>query len=211
MVLLHPDDGSVESWTAEGSGDKMRADFADFEPRYVFNPGFGYCRTTARDVTWISPLQRPEAPVICQVDVKVASHGPSATADLGPSKGTLGTLGRRMPSDAGMCAPIVIDKSRPGDSALIPFSSLTAHRELRSPSKTPRSSEPCCRMCRHSHKFTPFSKPTKTSGECHPSFIRYHLLILKQKVTTGVGDANVLSPQPNDLSPSRRAGAACAR
>lgn len=35
MVLLHPDDGSVESWTAEGSGDKMRADFSDFEPRYA--------------------------------------------------------------------------------------------------------------------------------------------------------------------------------
>ncbi|ETW76283.1 hypothetical protein HETIRDRAFT_156655 [Heterobasidion irregulare TC 32-1] len=33
LVLLHPDDGSVESWTAEGSADKMRADFKDFEPR----------------------------------------------------------------------------------------------------------------------------------------------------------------------------------
>ncbi|KZT03048.1 FAD/NAD(P)-binding domain-containing protein [Laetiporus sulphureus 93-53] len=33
LVLIHPDDGSVESWTAEGSADKMRADFADFEPR----------------------------------------------------------------------------------------------------------------------------------------------------------------------------------
>ncbi|KAI0296726.1 FAD/NAD-P-binding domain-containing protein [Multifurca ochricompacta] len=33
LVLLHPDDGSVESWTEEGSGEKMRADFADFEPR----------------------------------------------------------------------------------------------------------------------------------------------------------------------------------
>ncbi|KAI0699405.1 FAD/NAD(P)-binding domain-containing protein [Cytidiella melzeri] len=33
MVLMHPDDGSVESWTAAGSADKMRADFADFEPR----------------------------------------------------------------------------------------------------------------------------------------------------------------------------------
>ncbi|KAF8581960.1 FAD/NAD(P)-binding domain-containing protein [Ramaria rubella] len=33
MVLLHPDDGSVESWTAAGSADKMRKDFADFEPR----------------------------------------------------------------------------------------------------------------------------------------------------------------------------------
>jgi len=35
LVLVHPDDGSVESWTEEGSGDKMRADFADFEPSYV--------------------------------------------------------------------------------------------------------------------------------------------------------------------------------
>ncbi len=35
LVLIHPDDGSVESWTAEGSADKMRADFADYEPRYA--------------------------------------------------------------------------------------------------------------------------------------------------------------------------------
>jgi len=41
LVLLHPDDGSVESWTEEGSGDKMRADFADFEPRYVTVFGAG--------------------------------------------------------------------------------------------------------------------------------------------------------------------------
>ena len=34
-MLIHPDDGSVESWTEEGSGDKMRADFADFEPSCV--------------------------------------------------------------------------------------------------------------------------------------------------------------------------------
>jgi len=33
MVLIHPDDGSVESWTAEGSADKMRADFAGWDPR----------------------------------------------------------------------------------------------------------------------------------------------------------------------------------
>jgi len=31
--MLHPDDGSVESWTAEGNADKMRSDFSDFEPR----------------------------------------------------------------------------------------------------------------------------------------------------------------------------------
>lgn len=40
MVLLHPDDGSVESWTAEGSSDKMRADFAGWEPRYVLFRAF---------------------------------------------------------------------------------------------------------------------------------------------------------------------------
>ena len=33
IVLAHPDDGSVESWTAEGSADKMREEFDDFEPR----------------------------------------------------------------------------------------------------------------------------------------------------------------------------------
>ncbi|CAL1707345.1 unnamed protein product [Somion occarium] len=33
LVLIHPDDNSVESWTAEASADKMRSDFADFEPK----------------------------------------------------------------------------------------------------------------------------------------------------------------------------------
>ena len=32
-MLIHPDDGSVESWTAEGSAEKMRADFEGWEPR----------------------------------------------------------------------------------------------------------------------------------------------------------------------------------
>ena len=36
MVMCHPDDGPFESWTAEGSADKMRADFDDWEPRYVY-------------------------------------------------------------------------------------------------------------------------------------------------------------------------------
>ena len=34
-MLLHPDDGSVESWTAAASVEKMREDYADFEPRYA--------------------------------------------------------------------------------------------------------------------------------------------------------------------------------
>ncbi|KAL5531773.1 hypothetical protein ACEPAF_5335 [Sanghuangporus sanghuang] len=33
LVMIHPDDGSVESWTAEGSAEKLREDFADYDPR----------------------------------------------------------------------------------------------------------------------------------------------------------------------------------
>ncbi len=42
LVLIHPDDGSVESWTAEGSADKMCADFADYEPRYARRPSLAF-------------------------------------------------------------------------------------------------------------------------------------------------------------------------
>jgi salicylate hydroxylase len=35
LELFHPDDGPINSWPMEGSADKMRDDFADFEPRYV--------------------------------------------------------------------------------------------------------------------------------------------------------------------------------
>ena len=50
LVLLHPDDGSVESWT-EGSGDKMLAGFADFEPRFVTSP-FGPLMTSPASVLY---------------------------------------------------------------------------------------------------------------------------------------------------------------
>lgn len=33
LVLLHPDDGSVESWEAQGSADRMREDFAGWDPK----------------------------------------------------------------------------------------------------------------------------------------------------------------------------------
>lgn len=33
MVLLVPDDGSVDTWSIDGSGDKMRADFAGWDPK----------------------------------------------------------------------------------------------------------------------------------------------------------------------------------
>ena len=49
--MLYSNDGSVESWTAEGSGDKMRADFADFEPRVRKLLSF---RTTRKRTTMMS-------------------------------------------------------------------------------------------------------------------------------------------------------------
>ncbi|EJD00227.1 FAD/NAD-binding domain-containing protein [Fomitiporia mediterranea MF3/22] len=33
VVMLHPDDGSVNSWTAQGNVEQMRDSFKDFEPR----------------------------------------------------------------------------------------------------------------------------------------------------------------------------------
>ncbi|KAI0739994.1 FAD/NAD(P)-binding domain-containing protein [Daedaleopsis nitida] len=64
IVLAHPDDGSVESWTAEGSADKMRADFADFEPR--LGKILGFVKSTLKWrlmdrkplSTWIHPSHR---------------------------------------------------------------------------------------------------------------------------------------------------------
>ncbi|KAA1471780.1 FAD/NAD(P)-binding domain-containing protein [Dentipellis sp. KUC8613] len=35
VVMAHPDDGAIESWTAEGDLGKMREVFKDFEPRRV--------------------------------------------------------------------------------------------------------------------------------------------------------------------------------
>ena len=101
LVLLHPDDGSVESWTEEGSGDKMRADFADFEPRYVTRPPVHVSSRWSPAEFLCACHQRPEAAFVCQVDVKVASDGPKTPADLGSPKGTPVLL-----SDA--CHPMLV-------------------------------------------------------------------------------------------------------
>ncbi|KAI1787247.1 FAD/NAD(P)-binding domain-containing protein [Ganoderma leucocontextum] len=64
LVLIHPDDGSVESWTAEGSADKMRAEFADYEPRVRKILGFVQSTLKWRLMdrkplkTWIHPSSR---------------------------------------------------------------------------------------------------------------------------------------------------------
>ncbi|KAH9938896.1 FAD/NAD(P)-binding domain-containing protein [Epithele typhae] len=61
IVLAHPDDGSVESWTAEGSADKMRAEFADYCPQ--MHKILGFVKSTLKWrlmdrkplPTWIHP------------------------------------------------------------------------------------------------------------------------------------------------------------
>jgi len=64
MVLIRPDDGSVESWTAEGSADKMRAEFSDFEPRVqkllAMVPSTLKWKLMDRDPldTWVHPAGR---------------------------------------------------------------------------------------------------------------------------------------------------------
>lgn len=35
LVMIHPDEGSTESWTSEASTEKMRQDFVGWEPRRV--------------------------------------------------------------------------------------------------------------------------------------------------------------------------------
>lgn len=54
MVLLHPDDGSVESWQAEGSADKMRSDFEGWDPKCDFH----FRRLTTRRLNFLPPRLR---------------------------------------------------------------------------------------------------------------------------------------------------------
>jgi salicylate hydroxylase len=105
-VLLHPDDGSVESWKTNGSGDKVRADFADFEPRYASD------HTSGKDDIILSVSchsQHQEATQFCQIDAQVASYGSRAIAYLGTSERSRGALGRRLQSDARKSEMIVVE------------------------------------------------------------------------------------------------------
>ena len=97
MVLLHPDNGSVESWTEEGSGDKMRTDFADFEPRSVVPTAKTYLPVI---LTCGTVFQRSKALELRQVDTQVAPHGPCPPSDLGASERPINALGRFVPPNA---------------------------------------------------------------------------------------------------------------
>ena len=115
---MRPDDGSVETWTTECRGDKLRADFADLEPQYVL------------------PLLRrliiffrcSETSFVRHTDVRVGSHGPQAVTHLGPSKGAHGALGRCVPPYAGTYSLITVNKP-PSSDLMIHLSSLSVPEE----------------------------------------------------------------------------------
>jgi len=98
---------------------------------------------------------------------------------------------------------------------LSPSHSLTVLKAPRSQSKTQLSSAHYSRTSRHSHKFPPFSKPTKTSGALHirfppspPSLTQLLLHSPNAQVTARVNNARLLAAQPKDLPPARRTRAA---
>lgn len=93
MVLLHPDDGSVESWTAEGSSDKMRADFAGWEPRYVLFRACSFCSNLR--------VQNTKAPIYGPVCHEVETDGPSTYPDVDSREGTACPPWRLLPPYAG--------------------------------------------------------------------------------------------------------------
>jgi hypothetical protein len=80
-VMIHPDpdDGSVESWTAEGSADKLRADFAGWEPRYVYvvclSPGFNFMS--------VYTLQSSKVTFLSTFNSELDPDGPRAVANVG--------------------------------------------------------------------------------------------------------------------------------
>jgi salicylate hydroxylase len=134
LVLLHPDNGSVESWTEEGSGDKMRADFADFEPRYVpvHRRRRNYGRCTHVSSRPVSSVQKLLSSVKSTLKWRLMDRKPLPT--WVHRKGRLVLLG-----DA--CHPMLVRHhgiDNPGCSALIDLSSLIAHRAPRLQSKMRR-------------------------------------------------------------------------
>lgn len=73
--MLHPDDGSVESWSAEGSAEKMRHDFADFEPRWEGNIHSWYQLLS-------SPEQCAQITRVGPVDIEMALDGQKAAEEM---------------------------------------------------------------------------------------------------------------------------------
>lgn len=73
IVLAHPDKGSVESWTAEGSAELMKAVYTDFEPRCVFFASSLYLSHVT---------QSAEADRTDREHTRVATARPPATEDV---------------------------------------------------------------------------------------------------------------------------------
>ena len=82
LMLLYPDNGSVESWTEEGSGDKMRADLRTLSHGEL-PPPHRKVPTIDRHIVL---FQRPKAAELRQVYTQVAHHGPQPLVNLGASE-----------------------------------------------------------------------------------------------------------------------------
>src|SRR5271154_1454484 len=91
--MLHPDDGSVESWTAEASADKMRADFEGWEPRYVLQ--YLSASSFRRFL-----LQSTTITCACAIDAELETNGSSSFGNVGASSRDARTSRRCLPSNA---------------------------------------------------------------------------------------------------------------
>ena len=86
-MLFHPDVGSAEPLTEEGSGDELRADFAEFESRYVAGKAISGVLMSSP-----SPLQHLEALVKSTLKGRIIDRRPPGFTNRAPSP-----LRRRVP------------------------------------------------------------------------------------------------------------------
>ena len=100
--MCHPDDESFESRSAERSADKMRADFANWEPRCVFL----FAGILTIRINAVS--QDTEAITLGSNYAELDIDGSSSSQDVG-TQGRQGSAARgRLPSHARSCRSSLI-------------------------------------------------------------------------------------------------------
>lgn len=94
-MLAHPDDGSVESWSAVGSADKMRVDFAGWEPRSA-----SYCCIGLFEIEEVLQGHKTSrhGPLYYEMEV----DGSSTDSDLDSSRRPTCSFRRFLSPNAGM-------------------------------------------------------------------------------------------------------------
>ena len=94
MVLAFSDKDSVESWTLEGSADRMRAEFSGWEPKWVK-------RTSEHPASVNYRLQTSKDTFVCAINVQMEAHGPCPSTNVGPSFWPSFAIGGCLPPNAG--------------------------------------------------------------------------------------------------------------